>query len=96
MKDHALEEKKQTALDNKVPVIGPQVDVIEYLVVCRKIKPKSLIRIEDCILCPFHGDYEQVAEEDPSRGRPPEFDVICNLPVRIRVEHLVKLTEGGE
>ena len=88
-----LQKTGAAILKARIPALGPEITIEEHLVGCRKIKPRSFITVENCKKCEFHAGHEEVAEEDPDKGRPVEFDVICNLPVRIRTEHFVSIKE---
>jgi hypothetical protein len=90
MEDLKTEEDSN---DDSMVVVG--LTLVGQIIACRKLKPRAYISVEQCTACEYHGRYEQVAEENIEKNRPAMFDVICNLPIRIRAENLLSL-EGGK
>ena len=62
-------------------------EIEEKMVLCRKLNNAAYVRLADCLKCEFH---KELCETVPAQNdKPAVIDILCNLPVRVRVSYLI-------
>lgn len=64
------------------------------IVFCGLFSPKQYRTVEECRECEHHRDVEEVVPAQ--NGQSAIYDIICGLPVRLRIGNLVSVTDKEE
>lgn len=70
-----------------------ELEIINQLVKCRRLKPQALISLDKCKECEHHKGLELTMKG--INNLPDVYDILCGLPSRVRVEYQVEEVENG-